>query len=330
VGSKVRNTRRMERRGVNKLQTLLDEHNNLVYPTEGGADHGEDMHVGLVLKGHRTGVHIAIQVKSGKSFRRSGGFAIPVDGHREDWRDGNIPVIGVVYDPHADSLYWVNMTEYLRANEDASTIPVSVKNELDDSTVTSFITRVIDYVAEMGYWHRGPDLISLDEAIASATPVFYAGEPNLLFEPLARLVLRYETRLRRLLSRFWPVPIFVVMVLELRLQLEFAERYAPEGAPSAGWVFCIYATITLLIIVIQSERARHRFPRQAFLWLGCVAFNFLWFPLTDSPGGPDWIGRSWIFLGYFITNATIVFGFTFYTGATLHLLRSRGGARRSR
>lgn len=323
MGSKVRSTRRMERRGVNRLQALLDEHDNLVYPTEGSADHGEDMHVGLVLKGHRTGVHIAIQVKSGRSFKRSDGFAIPVGGHREDWRDGNIPVVGVVYDPHTNSLYWANLTEYLRANENASVIPVPVENVLDGSTVTAFVTRLIDYVAKMGYWHRGPGLVTLDEAIANATPVFYAGEPNPLFEPVARLMMRYETRVKKLVSCFWPVPIFAIMALELPLQLEFADRYTPQSAPAAGWVFCIYVTIALLITVIQSERARGRFPKQSVLWLGCIAFNFLWFPLTDSLEGPSWIGGAWIFLGYFVTNATIVVIFTFYTSATLHLLRSK-------
>ncbi|WP_327297749.1 DUF4365 domain-containing protein [Streptomyces sp. NBC_01197] len=69
--STVRSSRRIERAGVNALRTLLEEDNHLVQEIDGGNDHGEDMIVNFTRHGKRTGYWIAIQVKSGKKYKRA-------------------------------------------------------------------------------------------------------------------------------------------------------------------------------------------------------------------------------------------------------------------
>jgi len=69
--ARVRSGRRTERAGVNALRSLLEAHDHLVQEIDGGVDHDEDLFLMLVRKGYRTGHVAAIQVKSGRKYKRA-------------------------------------------------------------------------------------------------------------------------------------------------------------------------------------------------------------------------------------------------------------------
>ena len=84
----------------------------------------------IVKDGQRTGEYVAIQVKSGEKYRRSAGYAIPIEQHRLDWERSLIPVVGIVLDAKTRRLYWVNLTEALRDGDTSSWIKVRPESEL--------------------------------------------------------------------------------------------------------------------------------------------------------------------------------------------------------
>lgn len=138
--AKVNSRRRIERAGVNALRSLLEDHHHLVQEIDGGADHGEDLYVTVVREGRRTGHLMAVQVKSGQKYVRANGYAIPVDDHREDWKQSRIPVIGVVYNLNTRQLFWINLTQELLAGNTATWINIPRTNELSAQTINGFIT----------------------------------------------------------------------------------------------------------------------------------------------------------------------------------------------
>ncbi|TVZ75376.1 DUF4365 domain-containing protein [Streptomyces sp. BK340] len=150
-------SRKIERAGVNALRTLLEEHDHLVQEIDGGADHGEDLYVAFASEGRRTGHVIAIQVKSGKKYKRANGYAIPVAGHRDDWKESRLPVVGVVYDRDEKRLFWVNLTEELRRGSEATWIQVPRVNELTDESLHGFIAALQAFIDTQGMWLGSED-----------------------------------------------------------------------------------------------------------------------------------------------------------------------------
>ncbi|MFG2132360.1 tetratricopeptide repeat protein [Streptomyces sp. NPDC048751] len=145
--ARVAQSRRIERAGVNALRALLEDHDQIVQEIDGGNDYGEDLFVMLTKDGERTGVAIAIQVKSGDKYKRAHGYAIPVGGHASDWRNGLLPVLGVVFDVDTKQLFWTNLTEVLESSEDAPTwIAVPEEQELHEDTIQSFLEQAHAFV----------------------------------------------------------------------------------------------------------------------------------------------------------------------------------------
>ncbi|MEV7058517.1 tetratricopeptide repeat protein [Streptomyces microflavus] len=154
--ARVTSTRRIERAGVNALRTLLEDHDQIVQEIDGGNDYGEDLFVMLTKNGQRTGMSVAIQVKSGAKYKRANGYAIPVDEHFDDWTKSLLPVFGVVFDVESKRLYWVNLSAYLKkASTPKSWVSVNVDNELDASTVGNFIDAAQEYAEEKDSRTRG-------------------------------------------------------------------------------------------------------------------------------------------------------------------------------
>jgi hypothetical protein len=150
-------SRKIERAGVNALRTLLEEHDHLVQEIDGGADHGEDLHVWFASEGRRTGHVIAIQVKSGQKYKRANGYAIPVADHRGDWKESRIPVVGVVYDRDEKRLFWINLTKELRRGSKATWIQVPRGNELIDGSLDGFIADLREFIDAQGMGLDGED-----------------------------------------------------------------------------------------------------------------------------------------------------------------------------
>jgi tetratricopeptide (TPR) repeat protein len=117
-----------------------------VQEIDGGNDYGEDLFVMFTKDGQRTGVSVAIQVKSGAKYKRSNGYSIPIDGHADDWKNSLLPVLGVVFDVDTRRLFWVNLSAALNeSNEPPAWVSVKTENELKDDTIARFIELAHEY-----------------------------------------------------------------------------------------------------------------------------------------------------------------------------------------
>src|SRR5687767_3158809 len=96
---KPRKNRPTERAGANATQALFEKHNWIFQPVDLGNDYGKDAYVDAPAGDTVSGLCAAIQIKSGASFRRADGYAIPIEGHEQVWRDSPLPVMGIVHDP---------------------------------------------------------------------------------------------------------------------------------------------------------------------------------------------------------------------------------------
>ncbi|MFD5089611.1 DUF4365 domain-containing protein [Amycolatopsis thailandensis] len=156
---KVPDARRPSRAAVNALRALLERHNHIVQEVDGQNDFGEDQHVTFTEDGEVTGDLVKIQVKGGRSWRRAGGYAVPIGDHGGTWADGNLPVLCVVHDPDTDGLYWANATKQLltaRRNGDVlKTITISPDKTLDDDSIAGFVAEVRRYLSR----YRGNRII---------------------------------------------------------------------------------------------------------------------------------------------------------------------------
>lgn len=136
------------RAGVNACRSLFERCGYIFQEVELGNDFGKDAYVDLVEGREVTGACIALQIKSGESFRRRDGYSIPIADHYSVWRQSSIPVAGIVYDPAEDRLYWCNISEHLEsAGGDApKAIPIGKDQFLDETTLETRFKR------EMARW----------------------------------------------------------------------------------------------------------------------------------------------------------------------------------
>ncbi|MCZ4125385.1 tetratricopeptide repeat protein [Streptomyces sp. H39-S7] len=186
--TKVTRTRRIERAGVNSLRALLEEHDQIVQEIDGGNDYGEDLFVMLTKNGHRTGVSISVQIKSGAKYKRSSGYAIPIDDHGDDWRDSLLPVFGVVFDVETRRLFWTNLTQSLIESPSSTWIQLDRANELTESTVEQFIEQAHAYAQKRSEAGHGISLQVYPISAISRSEAWFVGRD------------REQRELRRLLS----------------------------------------------------------------------------------------------------------------------------------
>jgi Domain of unknown function (DUF4365) len=147
----IRSIRVTSRDGVN-VARLFFEHQGCTFQEIGQQhDFGKDAYVDLADEAGITGLCVALQIKSGASYRNSkGNYVVPVDDHADIWRRSTVPVFGIVYDPDDSQLRWVDLTGYLRAHPEqtAGSIPVSGRHTLDQLSLRgSFANAVRAYIA---------------------------------------------------------------------------------------------------------------------------------------------------------------------------------------
>lgn len=146
---KVSESRGPSRAAVNALRAMLERHDHIVQEIDGQNDFGEDLHVTFTEDGQVTGDMIKVQVKGGRSWRRAGGYGVPVGHHADTWADGNVPVFCVVHDPETNALYWANATQQLlsarRKRRVQTTIEVSAADRLDDASLADFVFQARRY-----------------------------------------------------------------------------------------------------------------------------------------------------------------------------------------
>lgn len=203
----LRRNRRTERAGVNALRTLLEDAGHIVQEIDGGNDHGEDLYVRFVHKGRLTSAVAAVQVKSGVTYRKSIGYAVPVEGHARMWRTSNIPVIGVVYDPEMRMLYWRNMSEYLQNDDQVRSVPIGESDVLTTKNVEAVCSEIVRFIRSSAMELRPSGGQSLREMVADRIATSRAdqqreqavgGNPNVFFADFADTVEANAPKLRRI------------------------------------------------------------------------------------------------------------------------------------
>ncbi|MFK0189744.1 DUF4365 domain-containing protein [Kitasatospora sp. NPDC090308] len=231
-------SRRIGRAGVNALRTLLEEHDHLVQEIGEGADHGEDLYVGFVSGDRRTGHVVAVQVKSGKKYKRAKGYAIPVADHRQDWQESRLPVVGVVYDRDQKRLFWVNLTQELQNQSGAAWIQVPRVNELTDGSLSSFVSELQTYIDTQGAHVAGEaeDVTWVADATGAA-PVADSGQASLAFNKAVGAV-------GILVATAYVISMaamFTVMAVPV-LQATDGDAWFSIGSPLAAVLACLVAS----------------------------------------------------------------------------------------
>lgn len=132
------------REGVNAARTLFERAGCVFQEVDQQNDYGKDAYVDIGHEGIVTHLCVAVQIKSGGSYRAAGGYRVPVEGHAALWRESTIPVFGLVYDPVDTQLRWGDLTGYLRAHpeQDHGTIPIDGDQVLDTSALPEFVAAV--------------------------------------------------------------------------------------------------------------------------------------------------------------------------------------------
>ncbi|MGW3938463.1 DUF4365 domain-containing protein [Streptomyces phaeochromogenes] len=314
--TRIRPNRRIERAGVNALRTLLEDHNHIVQEIEGGNDHGEDLHVLLTRDGRRTGHVLAIQVKSGRKYKRADGYTIPIEDHYDDWKKSRIPVVGVVYDLESKTLYWVNLTEKLgNAKSEVRRVNVSRSSMLTSETIDDFTSAIEGYIDSAGMRIRDFTLGEAFDAVSRALDGLDPNRvPNPLFEGWAELLLRNERQVKqfsRVVAQVAPLLLLAsLLVFEWPYQARFVKNYTDLNPVLS--VGSLYIFISWMALTIFFELRARRIPRETGNWLICVGVTYLWIPLVDNGRSPEWLGDFLVGASVLISHFGLVALFAFY------------------
>jgi hypothetical protein len=146
VAINIPNTRVTCREGVNAAQAFFEKSNCIFQVVAHQNDFGKDAYIDLARHGSVTSLCVAVQIKSGESYRTTqGDYFIPVEQHAENWRHSTVPVFGVIYDPGDQILRWVDLTAYLRMHpqQNAATVPVLREAILNEETLRQDFERAV-------------------------------------------------------------------------------------------------------------------------------------------------------------------------------------------
>lgn len=144
AGKRLLATRPTEKAGVRAVQAIFEDANLIFQHVD--VDIGKDAYVDVAEAARFTGTMVALQIKSGTSYRRGDDYKIPCDADdRALWGGSTIPIYGMVYDPERQTVHWVDLTEWARglpAQEKPSYCPVPRENLLNAQTLPFWVARV--------------------------------------------------------------------------------------------------------------------------------------------------------------------------------------------
>lgn len=161
-------TRATSREGVNAAQALFDACGCVFQEVAQQNDFGKDAYVDLADENVLTHLCVAVQIKSGESYRLStGDYFIPLEGHASNWRRSTVPVFGIVFDPADRLLRWIDLTAYLRNHPavDSGSVPVSRHAVLDAVSLRGAFQLAVARYAEAGAGGVALNLLSESEAV---------------------------------------------------------------------------------------------------------------------------------------------------------------------
>src|SRR5437016_13661502 len=134
------------RDGVNTARLFFEHHACRFQEIDQQQDIGKDVNVDLADKAGITPLCVALQIKSGASYRTAkGDYVVPVDRHADLWRRSTVPVFGIVHDPDDGLLRWVDLTGYLRAHPEqvGGSVPVVRRHTLDELPLPGALTNAV-------------------------------------------------------------------------------------------------------------------------------------------------------------------------------------------
>jgi hypothetical protein len=154
-------------------------------------DQGNDCYIEFVQDLIPTNYGVFVQIKSGPSFKDSLGYKIPSDKrHLQYWNRNLYKTIGIVYDTDLNKAFWVDISEYLKANpnvvsQETHTIRVSVNSEFSVTTFATFMSYCFRYKQELqDFEHFGRSL----ELFSKVT------EPNDCYEGMKALYSTHRAK----------------------------------------------------------------------------------------------------------------------------------------
>ena len=153
------------RDGVNSARLFFEHHSCRFQEIDQQQDIGKDVYVDLADRADITPLCVALQIKSGVSYRTGiGDYLVPVEHHANLWRRSTVPVFGIVYDPDDSQLRWVDLTGYLRAHPDqeGGSVPVSGRQTLDELTLRGAFTNAVRAYGARGTTDLVLNLLSPD------------------------------------------------------------------------------------------------------------------------------------------------------------------------
>jgi hypothetical protein len=138
------------REGINFVRSLVERNNSTFQEIDAHNDIGNDAYVEFVVEESATGCCVAVQIKSGSSYKVEGnGFVFQADrNHFEYWATHSLPVFVVFFDPLTQSSAWMDLSDYLRRHpERISEGPyvVSATEEFSEETFDAFRRHCLTY-----------------------------------------------------------------------------------------------------------------------------------------------------------------------------------------
>jgi hypothetical protein len=137
--------------GFHYVSGIVTRANCIIQKVDADNDQGNDAYIEFISNEVATSLFAWVQVKSGASYRRSDGYAIPADReHFEYWNNWPVPVVGIVHDPEKMTAVWINISEFLRSHPDIIkngpySIPVPAENVFSNETFETVKQRLISY-----------------------------------------------------------------------------------------------------------------------------------------------------------------------------------------
>ena len=150
---------------MNTARLFFEHHACRFQEIDQQQDIGKDAYVDLADKAGITPLCVALQIKSGVSYRTNkSDYLVPVEHHANLWRRSTVPVFGIVHDPNDFQLRWVDLTGYLRAHPDQAggNIPVAGRQMLDELTLREAFTNAVRAYGARGTTDLALNLLSSD------------------------------------------------------------------------------------------------------------------------------------------------------------------------
>jgi len=148
--TKRKHSQSISRDGINFVRSLVERQNSTFQEIDLHNDLGNDAYVEFVVEENATGCCVALQIKSGPSYRNSSGrYSFQADrDHFEYWASHTLPVLAVIFDPERELAVWGDITDHLRSKPSyikEGPYAIHVDRELSESTFPEFRDYCLQY-----------------------------------------------------------------------------------------------------------------------------------------------------------------------------------------